>query len=114
MRKCIIGGAITLHSFLDRENISRIYVEGQLPEAAAKDWDGSVINVLDWKISDDTKTVVITYQLRDELYAAVMDLVLPVVQNSIPLEKPSRSRFWRLDEYQDEWVNSKTRERRAA
>ena len=64
------------------------------------------LDVLDWRIEGDR--VRLTYRTRDEVSAPIYNVRLPVVRNSTHLQKPNKSKYWELSEYEDAWRNTRT------
>ena len=110
--KAIIDGKICLYSYLDKEKMERVLVQAQLPENVARDWEGSTIYLINWKIEKDSPAIIITYQTRNDAYAPIFDIRLPVVQDSSPIRPPNRSKNWRFDPYSECWKNIRTGEKR--
>ena len=102
----VIKDHIILYGYIDRKTEERVNICAKLPNS---DWDNERLNVLDWKI--DGKTVKLAYQTRNDAYAPIFDCTLPVTTERIKLQRPNKSRYWKLDEYGDFWRNTKTRQK---
>jgi hypothetical protein len=103
--RLVIKDTLMLYTYINWKKATQIHVCAQLP---TREYDNVRINVLDWKI--DNGIVALSYQNRNDAYAPIYDVKLPVVLEEVKLEKPSKSRFWKLDEFWRGWVNSKTGE----
>jgi hypothetical protein len=99
----VISNGIILFGFIDSEECSRVTHCAKLP---TQDWTGMTLYVLDWRIEGDR--VRLTYRTREEVCAPIFYVWLPVVRNSTPLQKPSKSKYWELCEYEDSWKNTRT------
>lgn len=99
----VIVDQVILYGYINRKTAERVNVCAKLP---TKDWDNVRLHVLDWKI--DGQGVKLTYQTRNDAYAPIYDNVFPLVTERTALQKPNKSRYWQLDEYQDIWRNRKT------
>lgn len=106
----IHNGLVTLYTYIDTETKSRAYVCAKLPDYMAGQWENDAINMINWKIDADAKTVLITYQIRLDPWAPILDATLPVVVNRVPLKPPTKSRNWELIDC-DYWRNKRTGER---
>lgn len=107
----VIDGRIELMSFVDNEQCARTTISAMLPEAVRADWDGQTVNVIDWRIDAERKTVRIEYQVGDSTYAPILDATLAVEQVTTPLAKPGRSKNWQWRAFSGCWQNTKTGER---
>ena len=107
----IIDGKIQLFSYVDNERIERVSTVALLPKQLASDWEGQSINLIDWKIDAEKQTVLVTYQIRDDLYAPIMDATLPISKIAVPIPPPNRSKNWRWNTYDSAWRNTRTGER---
>jgi len=114
MRTTVIDGALTLFTYIDKDGTQpvRVYKEALLPESARKDWENTVVYVLDWKIEPDG--VHMTYQTRNELFSPVHDSTFALRETRIELAPPTRSRNWKFRDSGDYWFNSKTGQEVAA
>lgn len=108
--RIINDGKVLLYSGLDPEKLERYSFSADLSFVPnVKDWEGTTLYVLDWKLSDGNVTI--TYQLRNDPYAGIHDLTAPVVKDSYPLQKPSRSKHWEFNRLSEQWVNRRTGEK---
>lgn len=110
----VINGTINLFDYIDHDTVERVCTVAVIPEQTAKEWEGQRLHVLNWKISDDRKTVLLTYQTRNDSYAAILDVVLPIRVDRYKLQPPTKSRNWQLEKFSDFWRNQKTGERVSA
>ena len=101
----VIGNRVTLYSYIDRENETRVNVCALLPN---EDYNGVRLNVIDWKIDSESGTVLMTYMTRNDAYAPIYDTKFPFVKDVTKLRRPNRSKNWKLDQYSDYWFNFKT------
>lgn len=111
MNTLIQDGKIQLFSFVDNEKCERVFTHAVLPANMAQDWNGSTVNLIDWKIADDGKTVRVEYQTRQDAYAPILDAVLACEQTRVALCPPNRSKNWEWSPYFSYWRNRKTGER---
>jgi hypothetical protein len=104
----IQDGKLRLHSFISGETQERVTTSltGFAPE-----WEGECLYVIDWKLNPETKTGRLTYQTKNDLYAPIHDVDLPMVVDRYKLSKPSKSKNWTWDSYSDSWRNTRTGER---
>jgi hypothetical protein len=109
--KTIIGGAIILFDWIDEKTIERVTSLAVLPKEMAEGWEGERLNVIDWKINPEEKTVLVTYQTRNDAYAPILDATLALSVERTKLTPPTRSRNWQWNEFSPGWRNRKTGER---
>lgn len=109
--KTIIGGAIALFDYVDNDTIERVTSLAVLPKQMADGWEGERINVIDWKIDPEAKTVAVTYQTRNDAYAPILDATLSLSVQRTKLTPPTRSKNWQWSSFSSEWRNRKTGER---
>ena len=105
----VIGGSVILYAYIDQDRLERVCVCAKLPEAAAKDWEGEQLYILDWKIENGIATL--AYQTRNDAYAPIFDHKFPVVKEATKLQKPNRSKNWEWSRWDECWKNKKTGEK---
>lgn len=103
-------GAIDLYSFIDAEHRERVHTVAVLPTNMHADWNGQTLNVVDWRIAQDGRTVKVEYQTRNDAYAPILDCVLVCEQRRVAIQPPNRSKHWVMDDY-GHWRNTKTGQR---
>jgi hypothetical protein len=99
----IRGDLIALFGYIDRDSECRVSFCAELPN---RDYDGTLVYVLDWKI--DGNTVSLRYQMRSDTHAPIFDVQLPMTRESCKLVRPNKSKHWKLDRWEDVWRNEKT------
>lgn len=107
--KMVIGGSVILYSYTDLDAMLRVCVCAKLPQETAPDWEHAILYVINWKIEGDHVTL--TYQLRNDPRAPILEATLAVVKESSRLLPPSKSRNWKLQKFSECWFNTKTGER---
>lgn len=111
MKTTVLNGQIELFSFIDNDACERVKTFATLPANMRADWEGQSVNLIDWKIADDGKTVKLTYQIRDDVYAPILDAILACDQTRTKLIPPGRSKAWQWRPMWSYWFNTKTGER---
>jgi|SRR5580765_511308 hypothetical protein len=105
MKTTVVGNEVLLYSNARTDEPIRDEVCAVLP---TKDWNGVALNLLNWKIDDGM--VKLTYQTRFDLYAPVLETIVPLKHEEIPIQKPGRNYRW--SSFGGYWQNSKTGEKR--
>lgn len=107
----VVNGSIRLCDWIDRPTAERVYNVAKLPKEMTADWEGQSIHLLDWKIDREKQSVFLKYQLRNDAYASILECTLPLAVERVKLTPPNKSKHWKIEEFADKWVNTKTGKR---
>ena len=106
MKHTVIGNELLLNAHTCTDQPVRLELWAILP---TKDWDGERIEVLNWQVQEDRRSVKITYQTRTDLCAPIYDGVFACRNDEVQLKPPGRNFKW--SSFFGYWINQKTGKR---